>query len=157
VIFCCRDFREVAILSIANKLWYFQVFLKMVCLFFVLLTHSSESSHGGRCGAIRKRIEGCWMSSNSSGSSASCNTTANIARWNASHWILADSGYQGIREYHERNMIPMKKGKNRELSEIEKAYNIDLSRRRIFLLREDQRHNQQSIQNHGLSLTKQTT
>ena len=47
--------------------------------------------------------------------------------------ILADSGYQGIREYHEQSMIPVKKGKNRELSELEKAYNINLSRRRIFI------------------------
>lgn len=47
--------------------------------------------------------------------------------------ILADSGYQGIREYHKESMIPVKKGRNRELSELEKAYNLDLSRRRIFI------------------------
>jgi IS5 family transposase len=47
--------------------------------------------------------------------------------------ILADSGYQGIREYHEWSMIPMKKGKNRPLSEVEKSYNRELSRRRIVI------------------------
>ena len=45
--------------------------------------------------------------------------------------ILADSGYQGIREYHEGSMIPVKKGKNRGLSELEKAFNRELARRRI--------------------------
>jgi len=47
--------------------------------------------------------------------------------------ILADSGYQGIREYHEWSLIPVKKGKGRPLSEVEKAYNKELSRRRVFI------------------------
>ena len=47
--------------------------------------------------------------------------------------ILADSGYQGIRDYHEWSFIPMKQGKNRPLSEVEKAYNTALSRQRIFI------------------------
>jgi hypothetical protein len=47
--------------------------------------------------------------------------------------IFADSGYQGIREYHEWSLVPIKKSKKKELSEAEKAYNTALSRRRIFI------------------------
>jgi transposase len=47
--------------------------------------------------------------------------------------ILADSGYQGIQEYHAWSLIPIKKSKNRELSESEKAFNRELSRRRIVI------------------------
>jgi IS5 family transposase len=45
--------------------------------------------------------------------------------------ILADSGYQGIQEYHEWSLIPIKKSKTRPLSEADKSYNTELSRRRI--------------------------
>jgi len=47
--------------------------------------------------------------------------------------ILADSGYQGIHDYHEWSLIPKKKSKWKELSAEEKAYNTELSRRRIFI------------------------
>jgi len=47
--------------------------------------------------------------------------------------ILADSGYQGIREYHEWSLIPVKKSKNCPLSAAEKAYNKELSRKRVFI------------------------
>jgi hypothetical protein len=47
--------------------------------------------------------------------------------------ILADSGYQGIQEYHELSLIPIKKSKARPLTEEEKAYNRELSRQRIFI------------------------
>jgi transposase len=47
--------------------------------------------------------------------------------------ILADSGYQGILDYHECSLIPIKKSKNRELSVAEKAFNKELSRRRIVI------------------------
>jgi len=47
--------------------------------------------------------------------------------------ILADSGYQGIADYHEWSMIPTKKSKKRPLSEPEKAYNRELSRQRVFI------------------------
>ncbi len=47
--------------------------------------------------------------------------------------ILADSGYQGILEYHEFSLIPIKKSKNRDLTEEEKAFNKELSRRRIVI------------------------
>jgi len=47
--------------------------------------------------------------------------------------ILADSGYQGIQEYHEWSLIPIKKSKKRVLSEAEKAFNRELSRRRIVI------------------------
>ena len=45
--------------------------------------------------------------------------------------VLADSGYQGIQDYHAWSLIPIKKSKGRELSEAEKAFNRELSRRRI--------------------------
>jgi hypothetical protein len=38
--------------------------------------------------------------------------------------IFADSGYQGILEYHARSLIPIKKRRNQELSAAEKAFNI---------------------------------
>ncbi|MGL6226842.1 MAG: transposase family protein [Thermoguttaceae bacterium] len=47
--------------------------------------------------------------------------------------MLAESGYQGIGEYHEWSLIPAKKGGNRELTESEKAYNTGLSCQRIVI------------------------
>jgi len=47
--------------------------------------------------------------------------------------ILADSGYQGIQEYHEWSLIPIKKSKKKELSDSEKAFNRKLARRRIVI------------------------
>jgi len=47
--------------------------------------------------------------------------------------IFADSGYQGILEYHEWSVIPIKKSKKKELSEAEKAFNRELSRRRMVI------------------------
>jgi len=47
--------------------------------------------------------------------------------------IFADSGYQGIQEYHEWSLIPIKKSKKKYLSEAEKAFNKELSRRRIVI------------------------
>jgi transposase len=47
--------------------------------------------------------------------------------------ILADSGYQGIQDYHVWSLIPIKKGKKKELTALERAYNRELSRQRIFI------------------------
>ena len=47
--------------------------------------------------------------------------------------ILADSGYQGILEYHENSITPIKKKKNQELTAEEKTYNRELSRVRILI------------------------
>lgn len=47
--------------------------------------------------------------------------------------ILADSGYQGILEYHEFSLIPIKKSKKRDLTEEEKRFNKELSRRGIVI------------------------
>ena len=47
--------------------------------------------------------------------------------------ILADSGYQGIQEYHEWSLTPIKKSKKKDLLEAEKAFNRELSRRRIVI------------------------
>jgi transposase len=47
--------------------------------------------------------------------------------------ILADSGYQGINNYYVWSLIPIKKSKNRALSEADKAFNRELSRQRIVI------------------------
>ena len=47
--------------------------------------------------------------------------------------LLADSGYQGIVALHGNSKIPIKKRKNHELTEEEKAYNRALSRVRILI------------------------
>ena len=45
--------------------------------------------------------------------------------------MKADSGYQGIADYHANSEVPFKKGKNRTLTPEEKAFNRRLSRERI--------------------------
>jgi transposase len=47
--------------------------------------------------------------------------------------ILADSGYQGIQSHYAWSLIPIKKSKDSELSAEEKAFNRELSRRRIVI------------------------
>jgi len=47
--------------------------------------------------------------------------------------ILGDSGYQGIKNIHENSETPIKKPKNRELTDEEKQYNKELSQRRIYI------------------------
>jgi hypothetical protein len=47
--------------------------------------------------------------------------------------ILADSGYQGILDYHACSLIPIKKSKKKELTDEEKAFNRELSRRRMVI------------------------
>lgn len=47
--------------------------------------------------------------------------------------ILCDSGYQGIRNYHENAEHPIKKPRNGELTEEEKQYNKELAQRRIYI------------------------
>lgn len=47
--------------------------------------------------------------------------------------ILADSGYQGIQSYYWWSLIPIKKSKGQELLDAEKAFNRELSRRRIVI------------------------
>jgi len=45
--------------------------------------------------------------------------------------MKADSGYQGIADYHANSEVPFKKSKNRPLTAEEKAFNRRLSRERI--------------------------
>jgi len=45
--------------------------------------------------------------------------------------MKADSGYQGIADYHANSEVPFKKGKNRPLTSEEKAFNRRLARERI--------------------------
>jgi len=47
--------------------------------------------------------------------------------------IFADSGYQGIQSHYAWSLIPIKKNKGQELSVEEKAFNKELSRRRIVI------------------------
>lgn len=47
--------------------------------------------------------------------------------------ILVDSGYQGIKNYHENSEHPIKKPKGRELTPEEKQYNKELAQRRIYI------------------------
>jgi transposase len=47
--------------------------------------------------------------------------------------ILADSGYQGIQDYYAWSLIPIKKSKKHPLAEAERAFNRELSRRRIVI------------------------
>jgi len=47
--------------------------------------------------------------------------------------LLADSGYQGLLAYHANSRIPYKKSKNRPLTAEQKAFNRELSRKRIVI------------------------
>jgi hypothetical protein len=47
--------------------------------------------------------------------------------------ILCDSGYQGIKNYHENAEHPIKKPKKGELTADEKQYNKELAERRIYI------------------------
>ena len=47
--------------------------------------------------------------------------------------MKADSGYQGIADYHANSEVPFKKGKNRPLTSEEKAFNRRLARERIVI------------------------
>ena len=53
--------------------------------------------------------------------------------------LLADSGYQGVVDFHQNSLIPVKKRKNRELTSEEKKYNNDLSKVRIVIENVDRR------------------
>jgi hypothetical protein len=45
----------------------------------------------------------------------------------------ADSGYQGIEEYHSNSFIPIKSSKNHQLTQDEKAYNKELAVRWVVI------------------------
>ena len=47
--------------------------------------------------------------------------------------LLADSGYQGIVEFHANSSTPIKKCKKQDLTDKEKAYNRELSKVRILI------------------------
>jgi len=47
--------------------------------------------------------------------------------------VLADSGFQGILEFHQNSLTPIKKSKNKSLSPEAKAFNHNLSKRRIVI------------------------
>lgn len=47
--------------------------------------------------------------------------------------VLADSGYQGIINFHANSKTPIKKPRGRELTTQEKTYNRELSRSRIVI------------------------
>ena len=47
--------------------------------------------------------------------------------------VIADKGYQGIREIHSESETPIKKKKGQKLSKEERQYNKELSKRRIII------------------------
>lgn len=47
--------------------------------------------------------------------------------------ILADSGYQGICNFHKNSETPIKASKNHKLSAEEKSYNHGISKKRIYI------------------------
>ena len=47
--------------------------------------------------------------------------------------LLADSGFQGILDFHKNSLIPIKGSKHKPLTEEAKAYNHNLSKRRIVI------------------------
>jgi hypothetical protein len=47
--------------------------------------------------------------------------------------LLADSGFQGILEFHKNSLTPVKKSKNKPLTADDKAFNHALSKRRIVI------------------------
>lgn len=47
--------------------------------------------------------------------------------------FLADSGFQGILEFHANSETPIKSSKKHKLTKEEKTYNHELSKRRIFI------------------------
>ena len=47
--------------------------------------------------------------------------------------FLADSGFQGILEFHSNSETPIKSSKHHALTDDEKHFNHELSRRRIFI------------------------
>ena len=47
--------------------------------------------------------------------------------------ILADKGYQGIRKIHASSHTPIKKKKKKPLASIEKEYNRELAKQRIYI------------------------
>ncbi|MDE6425630.1 MAG: transposase [Ruminococcus sp.] len=48
-------------------------------------------------------------------------------------FIIADKGYQGISDIHYSSLTPVKAAKNYKLNDVEKVFNSDLSKRRIFI------------------------
>lgn len=49
------------------------------------------------------------------------------------HLLLADSGYQGLYDYHAHSRIPYKKSKHHPLTCEQKKFNRELSRERIVI------------------------
>ena len=47
--------------------------------------------------------------------------------------ILADKGYQGIKKIHDSSYTPIKKKKKKPLALIEKEYNRELAKQRIYV------------------------
>ena len=47
--------------------------------------------------------------------------------------ILADKGYQGIRKIHTSSHTPIKKKKKQPLASMEKEYNRELAKQRIYI------------------------
>ena len=60
-----------------------------------------------------------------------CKRSKCAAHLNAETELLGDSGYQGVKELHEKSRTPYKKSKKKPLTEEERLFNKVLSRERI--------------------------
>ena len=47
--------------------------------------------------------------------------------------LLGDKGYQGIKKIHTNSRTPLKKTKNKKLSQAEKVFNRQLAKERIII------------------------
>jgi hypothetical protein len=47
--------------------------------------------------------------------------------------LLGDKGYQGIKKIHSNSRTPLKKTKNKKLSQAEKLFNRQLAKSRIII------------------------
>jgi hypothetical protein len=46
--------------------------------------------------------------------------------------IQADTGYQGIKKYHNNSLLPTKRSKNHPLTKTEKQNNREISSQRVY-------------------------
>lgn len=59
--------------------------------------------------------------------------TCSGVRFRETSWVIADSGYQGLRKEHANTSLPNKKSKNQPLTKEQKHANREQSRKRILI------------------------
>ena len=60
-----------------------------------------------------------------------CKRSKCAAHLNAATELLGDSGYQGVKELHEKSRTPYKRSKKKPLTKEERLFNKKLSRERV--------------------------